>query len=181
MAEDVRTRQREADAIPGTRYERALAKMAAFVDRQENGVLVVKDSDRDWELCPQGMLKFYLVKAQYPDTALQDWYVYAQDIQQQSGRQRHQGGGMALFVIEGQGSTEVNGERIDWEAGDCILLPLQPEGVDLVHFNRGPGAARFLAFVYVPALNHVASELEQLAVCPGFTEQRVRKDEEKTL
>jgi mannose-6-phosphate isomerase-like protein (cupin superfamily) len=169
MVEEVRTRQRERETVPGSEYERALEEVSRFVERGKNGTITVRDSDRDWELCRQGVVKFYLVKDEYPETVLQDWFVFVHDIKKQSGKHRHQGG-LVLFVIEGEGSTEVNGELIDWEEGDCILLPLHPDGIEHVHFNRGNGNARWLAFVYEPCFNHVASELSQSAVYSGFLE-----------
>ncbi len=169
MAEEVRTREREREALPGGEYERALEEVAAFIERGKNGTITVKDDDREWELCRQGVVKFYLVKDEYPDTVLQDWFVFAHDIKKQSGKHRHQGG-LVLFVLEGEGATEVNGEMIEWEEGDCILLPLHPDGVEHVHFNRGTGTAKWLAFIYEPTFNHVASELTQTAVYTGFTD-----------
>ena len=169
MTEEVRTREREREAMPGGEYERALEEVASFIERGKNGTIVVKDSEREWELCRQGVVKFYLVKDEYPDTVLQDWFVFAHDIKKQSGKHRHQGG-LVLFVLEGEGSTEVNGEIIDWEEGDCILLPLHPDGVEHVHFNRGNSTAKWLAFIYEPTFNHVASELTQTAVYTGFSD-----------
>ena len=170
MVDQTRTRQREQESAPGGRYEQALEVVGDFVELGKNGTILIKEDARDWELCRQGVVKFYMVKDEYPDNALQDWYVFVHDIKKQSGKHRHQGG-LVLFVIEGVGSTEVNGERIDWEEGDCILLPLHPDGIEHVHFNRGDGGAKWLAFVYEPCFNQVASELTQTAVYTAFTEQ----------
>lgn len=163
MAEFTRTRTREKEAAPGTKYDEAYAKRGNFVERSEAGVVVVKDSDRDWELSRQGYLKWYLLEEQYPDTVLQDWWVFIHDIRKQSGRHRHQGG-LVLFIIEGKGATEVNGELIEWEEGDCVLLPMHPEGIEHVHFNREGKPAKWLAFIYIPIWDHVASELTQIDV-----------------
>lgn len=170
MSEEVRTRARERETIPGSEYERALEVVSEFVERGKSGTIVVKDSDRDWELCRQGVVKFYLVKDEYPDTALQDWFVFIHDIKKQSGKHRHQGG-LVLFVLEGQGATEVNGEMVEWEEGDCILLPLHPDGIEHVHFNRGTGPCKWLALIHEPTFNQVASELTQTAVYSAYSAQ----------
>lgn len=167
MAEDVRTRTREREQIPGGEYERALEEVTAFIERGKNGTVVVRDDDRDWELCRQGVVKFYLVKDEYPETVLQDWFVFVHDIKKQSGKHRHQGG-LVLFVVSGEGATEVNGERIDWEEGDLILLPFHPDGIEHVHFNRGDGTAQWLAFIYMPTFDHVGSELTQSEIAPDY-------------
>lgn len=41
-------------------------------------------------------------------------------------------------MIEGRGWTVVDGIRHGWEAGDLILLPLKPGGVEHQHFNAEP-------------------------------------------
>ena len=169
MAEETRTRMRERESLPGGIYERAMEKRTAFVERGKNGTVVVREEDRDWELCRQGTIKIYLAGEEFPDTVLQDWSVFIHDVHKQSGKHRHQGG-LVLFVIEGVGSTEVNGEMIDWEEGDCILLPLHPQGVEHVHFNRGEGKAKWLAFIYNPTFDHVASELTQTQTFSVFQE-----------
>ena len=163
MAELTRTRSRERETIPGSEYERALQEIAAFVELGKTGTVVVRDAERDWELCRQGTVKFYLVPGEFPETVLQDWYVFIHDIKKQSGKHRHQGG-LVLFVIEGKGATEVNGEMVEWEEGDLILLPLDPNGIEHKHYNRGEGTAKWLALIYKPVFDHVASELTQTEV-----------------
>ena len=170
MAEETQIREREQETAPGGIYERAVEKRAAFVERGKNGTVVVKEMDREWELCRQGTIKLYLAGDEFPDTVLQDWSVFIHDVHRQSGKHRHQGG-LVLFVIEGLGSTEVNGEMIEWEEGDCILLPLHPDGIEHVHFNRGDGKAKWLAFIYNPTFDHVASELTQTAVFSVYQDQ----------
>lgn len=167
MAEQEQTRIREREAIPGAVYEKCYAERASFIELGKNGSIVVKYTDRDWELCRQGNIKPYVMGDIYPDTVLQDWWVFVHDIRKQSGKHRHQGG-LVLFVIAGEGATEVNGERIEWEEGDLILLPLHPEGIEHVHFNRGDGTAQWLAFIYLPTFNHVSSELTQAAIAPDY-------------
>jgi len=169
MAEIEKTRARERESVPGDRYEAVYRERAEFVERGKNGTVVVRESDRDWEIARQGHLKFYLLPWTYPDTVLHDWFVFVHDVKKQSGKHRHQGG-LVLYVIEGEGATEVNGEMVEWEEGDLILLPLDPNGIEHVHFNRGK-TAKWLAFIYEPVFHHVASELTQTEVMAEFQQR----------
>ena len=171
MANEELERYREREAIPGSDYESLYAMRDEFTERGKKGVVVVRENDRNWEVSRQGHLKFYLLGEVYPETALQHWYVFVHDIKKQTGKHRHQGG-LVLFVIEGRGATEVNGELIEWEEGDCILLPLHPDGIEHVHFNEHDQPAKWLAFIYVPHWDHVGSELAQIEVAPQFQQQQ---------
>jgi mannose-6-phosphate isomerase-like protein (cupin superfamily) len=167
MAEQTRERVKEREAAEGDQYERLLGVRGEFIERNMNNKLVIRETDREWQQSKQAFAKIYLMDELTPDAALRDWYVFIHDIHKQSGKHRHQGG-LVLFVIEGEGSTEVNGEMIDWEEGDCILLPFHPDGIEHVHFNRGDGTAKWLAFIYVPTFDHVASELVQTEVSQAY-------------
>ena len=60
-------------------------------------------------------------------------------------------------MITGKGYSVVDGERIDWQAGDLLLLPIKPGGVEHQHFNINPGSeCRWIAFSYMPFFDHVA-------------------------
>src|SRR5690242_9499378 len=83
----------------------------------------------------KGRLRFYIARSSDTGSALNQWLVFQHDIHTHSGKHRHQGG-LAIFVLEGEGYTEVDGVRIDWEAGDLILLPIKPDGCEHQHFNR---------------------------------------------
>jgi len=170
MAEEVRNRMLERETMPGSEYEKCVAQRQEFLQKGISGDIVIKESARDWDVSRQGHIKFYLLADIFPETALQDWYVFVHDIKKQSGKHRHQGG-FVLYVIEGRGATEVNGEMVEWEEGDCILLPLSPQGVEHVHFNRGDTPAKWLALIYEPDFDHLASELTQSQVSPEFQSQ----------
>ncbi len=167
MADLTRTRMREQEPAQESNYEFALRNRSEAMERGTNGKIVVKDSELEWELNRQGFLKYYLMGSKYPETALNDWMVFVHDVRHASGKHRHQGG-LVLFILEGQGATEVNGEIIEWEKGDCVLLPLHPEGVDHVHFSRGTEPAKWLAFIHIPTWDYVASEMVQTRVNPSF-------------
>ena len=76
-------------------------------------------------------------------------------------------------AIIGKGYSVVDGERIDWQAGDLLLLPIKPGGVEHQHFNINPGSeCRWIAFSYMPFFDHVASEFTQTEVSPLFKAQQ---------
>ncbi len=62
------------------------------------------------------------------DTAATDWTCFIHDVKRQSGKHRHQGG-IQLFVLEGEGYTVVDGEKVNWEKWDLIVLPVKPTGL----------------------------------------------------
>src|SRR5262249_36139547 len=106
MADLTRTRTREQEPVNEGGYEYSVRTTGEARERGLNGQVVVKDSDREWELNRQGFLKFYLLANKYPDTVLNDWWVFVHDVRKTSGKHRHQGG-LVLFILEGRGATEV--------------------------------------------------------------------------
>jgi gentisate 1,2-dioxygenase len=72
---------------------------------------------------------------------------------------------------EGKGYSIVEGQRIDWQKGDLVLLPLNPEEVEHQHFNLDPEKpALWAAFIHIPIQEHVASDLQQTENSPEFKE-----------
>src|SRR3954453_701014 len=168
MAEMERTRERERGSIPETPYEIFIRSRREFLERQETGQVVVKPSDREFYLTRQGRLMYHLNPEIHKNTPLQDWRVFSHDLKTRSGKHRHQGG-LVIYVIVGTGYSVVDGERVDWQAGDLLLLPIKPGGVEHQHFNLQPGAdCRWIAFSYMPFFDHVASEFTQTEVSPLF-------------
>jgi mannose-6-phosphate isomerase-like protein (cupin superfamily) len=167
MVDLTRTKTREQEAAPASYYDIALKNRSDFVERGMNGQIVRRDSDIEFESGRQGVLKYYLMGTNIPEAALQDWMVFVHDVKKESGKHRHQGG-LVLFILEGRGATEVNGEVIEWEKGDCVLLPLHPDGVDHKHFNRGAEPAKWLAFLHIPTWDNLASEMTQTEINPDF-------------
>lgn len=171
MAEGERTRTRERGPAPGSNYERFLKSRQEFDARQKNGPVVVKKSDRQYEVNRQGRLIYYLDPITHKDTPLQDWHVFSHDIRTHSGKHRHQGG-LVIYVLEGRGYSVVDGERVNWKKGDLVLLPIKPEGVEHQHFNLMPGEpCHWVAFVNFPIFDYLASEFTQVALSPEFQSQ----------
>jgi len=171
MADLTRTKSRELEAGPMTAYDICYKSRGDFVELSMNGVVVVKDTDREWQMARQGHLKQYLMARHYPETVLQDWWVFVHDIKKVSGKHRHQGG-LVLFILEGHGASEVNGEIIEWRKGDCVMLPMHPKGLEHKHWNYGTEPAQWLAFIYIPFWDHVASEMHQIEISPDYQPQK---------
>jgi gentisate 1,2-dioxygenase len=113
-------------------------------------------------------LRPYLDPFAIKDTPLQHWAVFTHEVRTQSGKHRHQGG-LAIYVIEGRGYSIVDGERVEWEKGDLVLLPLRPDGVEHQHFNLEPGKpALWIAFIHFPLRDYVASEMTQLETAKEY-------------
>jgi len=170
MAEIERTRTRERERPTQNPYEIALQQDRAFAERQMLGRIVVKFADCPQELSRQGRLRFYLDPT-IEDTPLRNWVVFTHEVRQVSGKHRHQGG-LVIYVIDGKGYSVVDGERVDWEKGDLLLLPLRPNGVEHQHFNAMPGhPAVWMAFIHQPMREYVASEMTQTEVSPEYRQQ----------
>jgi hypothetical protein len=169
MVEYQRTRVREREPEGGDIYEQSMQYQLAIRERSLNAPVVLKGSERPFQQFRQGLAQYFLCRdVPSMNTALKDWSVFVHDIRRHSGKHRHQGG-IALFVLEGEGYTVVDGERIDWEAGDLILLPAKPGGCEHQHFNRRPGeSAKWIAFIYKPMHDEMGSYLEQREASPDF-------------
>ena len=171
MAENERIRTRERAAPNLDSYERQLRARAKFQDRQLVGQVVIRSTDREFTLTRHANLKFYLAPETFQDTPLQAWLVFVTAVKRHSGKHRHQGG-LVIYVIEGRGYSVVDDERIEWEAGDLLLLPIKPEGVVHQHFNHAPGEpCLWIAFLYLPIMDHVSMEMTQIEVMPEFKER----------
>ena len=55
---------------------------------------------------------------------------------------KHSHGEEAMFIIEGEGCTVIDGERFDWEKGSTLFIPF---GAVHQHFNTGSETVRFVA------------------------------------
>jgi len=168
MAERERTRQKEREALAQSSYELAVQHDKEFAERQLLGRIVVKLEECPQERTRQGLLRPYLDPFLTKDTALQHWAVFTHEVRTKSGKHRHQGG-IVIYVIDGKGYSVIDGERIDWEKGDLVLLPLRPDGVEHQHFNSDPEKpALWIAFIHFPLRDYVASEMTQTEVSVEF-------------
>ena len=162
MAETERTRTRERESPAQSSYELAIAHDKAFAELQRMGRVVLRLEDCPQNLTRQGLLRTYLSPFVADDTVLKHWSVFTHEVRTKSGKHRHQGG-LIIYVIDGKGYSIVDGERIDWEKGDLVLLPLRPDGVEHQHFNSdAKKPALWIAFIHFPLRYYVASEMTQI-------------------
>jgi quercetin dioxygenase-like cupin family protein len=167
MAEIERTRIREREAPALSSYEVAIKLMRETAERNLTGRVVCKLEECPQNLTRQGRLRTYLGLT-IKDTPLQDWVVFTHEVRTASGKHRHQGG-LVIYVIDGDGYSVVDGERIDWSKGDLLLLPLREKGVEHQHFNTNPEKpALWMAFIHLPLKEYVASEMTQSEVSPEY-------------
>ena len=165
MRERERSREREyyEQIIEGQRTERA---------RSYSGKVVIRGKGNPWSQDRQGLVRHYLQPSLYTgkpvDTALDGWITFVQEVKVYSGKHRHQGG-LVIFVLQGEGHSIVDGERVDWEAGDLLLLPMKPGGVEHQHFNRYEDKpVRWIAFIHTAIYQWGASEMAQIEQHPDF-------------
>ena len=167
MAEIERTRVRERDAPSLSNYEIALRLARENAERNRTGRIVCRLDECQQELTRQGRLRTYLGHT-VKDTPLQDWIVFTHEVRGASGKHRHQGG-LVIYVIDGAGYSIVDGERVDWEKGDLVLLPMREGGVEHQHFNENPDKpAVWIAFIRRAIQEYVASELTQTEASAEF-------------
>jgi hypothetical protein len=165
----VRERERGRDR---SYYEDIIAGQRADRDRSFRGQVVVRGKGNPWVLERQGLVRNYLMPSRYTgepvDTALDGWIVFVQQVRQHSGRHQHQGG-LVIYILEGEGHSIIDGERLDWEAGDLLLLPLKPGGVEHQHFNRYEDRpVKWIAFIHSAIYEWGASEMVQLEDHPDY-------------
>lgn len=155
-----------------TVYDSEYRHQAAIRTRATEGKVLVRGADREWQQTRQGLLHYYLSRSALEDTAAKDWNVFVHEIHTHSGKHTHQGG-LALYVLDGEGYTVVDGERYDWQAGDLLLLPVKPGGCEHQHFNASADKpAKWLALIYKPFHDEVGSGLEQQENAPSRTPGR---------
>jgi hypothetical protein len=168
MTQFARTRTREREPGGEDIYEQNMRLQLAIRDMSLTGKVVIRGADRPWQQTRQGRLRFYLCRGVLADAPLKDWHCFVLDVQRHSGKHKHQGG-LCIFVLEGEGYSVIDGERIDWQAGDLICLPIKPGGCEHQHFNRhAEQPCKWVAFIYKPLHDEVASYIEQKEPSPEF-------------
>jgi mannose-6-phosphate isomerase-like protein (cupin superfamily) len=174
MATRDRERTRERD-----NYEEIIAHQRAERERSFTGKVVIRGEECPWVMSRQALVRHYMWPSRYsrltPEAVLDDWNIFVQDIKVHSGKHRHQGG-LVIYILEGEGWSEVDGERHDWEAGDLLLLPLKPGGVEHKHYNRYEDKpAKWIAFISGALFEWGASEMVQLENHPDFKSKNIAR------
>ncbi len=168
---------REAEAEP-TQYEVGeywyevhQRQPQVVKDRATQGRVVISGKELPWRLARQGILKRMLpenppIEFTPGDPATQGiMMMFQQQIPVRSGKHRHQGG-LAIFVIEGEGYSIVDGVKHPWKAGDLILLTIKRNGVEHQHFNTSPKPSRWMAILPHPFRDVLFYQHQQVEESP---------------
>ncbi len=172
MVERELQRTKEIEARDDPFYNYGFTQSDKWLKRANEGTVVIKGKEQPYRQGRQALTKWFLHPLRQ-DTALGGWMFFVHDIKSHSGRHVHQGG-LCLYVIEGHGWTTVDGVRHDWEAGDLILLPLKPEGVEHQHFNAEPGKpCKWIAMIYYHWYEALCCQHEQKELSPDWAKSFV--------
>lgn len=60
---------------------------------------------------------------------------------------KHSHGEEAMYIVQGQGFSVVDGLKYDWETGSCLFMPY---GSVHQHFNSGEGTVRYFSAMALP-------------------------------
>lgn len=165
-----------------TVYSEAMQYFEEVRGRVEHDYVVTSE-EAIQETNEQGELSFYSLPY-FDDVVLPDMKVFKERIRNKSGRHTHQGG-FIILALKGEGESFVDGEVIPWEAGDMILIPFKPGGVEHQHFNRNDEdePAEWLAINYAPHLEHVGALFVQNETYSDFDSDRedVKEDDGSPL
>jgi quercetin dioxygenase-like cupin family protein len=163
MAEIERERERDRRS-----YERQVEYLIGLRNRAFTGQVLLRGEDQPWEISRQGRLKFFICREADTGSALNDWVILVHDVRVHSGKHRHQGG-LVIYVLDGEGYTEVDNEKVEWQAGDLLLLPIKPGGVEHKHYNKHPGQnCKWMAFIFRPYNDAMGYYLEQMEDSPEY-------------
>jgi len=177
---DVRERAKESEPkqikeriIPHERYfeeagylEDGMRRYKEAEVRAETGRILLKGKEQPWYESRQGRGKTYL-HPKITDTANGEWRVFIQEVRGQSGKHAHQGG-IIIYVLSGKGYTVFDGERVDWEEGDLMLLPYSPTGIEHQHFSDPGKPSRWLAVRWLPFNRAIPNFMDQRESSPRW-------------
>lgn len=140
----------------------------ARVQGMRDATVVIKGWGIPWEQNRQGLIRMYQHVPLWPERGIPYWNVFIHQIKRHSGKHKHKGG-VIIYVLEGKGYTVVNGVRWDWQAGDVLILPVNPEGNEHQHFNADPNKPAFwAAFYWQPFYEAVGMYITQKEASPDW-------------
>ena len=174
MVEKQAERSREPEP-EWNHYEATMAHYKKFTEARSHGKVLLKYKDIPWFQSRQALLRQYTSPINMDEMAAPYWNVFRNRVFKQSGKHRHQGG-IPIFAVGGKGYSIVDGVRYNWKAGDMIVLPFKPGGVEHQHFNEDPNApAEWIAFRYVPFAEASANLVTQTEAHPDWLAQQKKK------
>ncbi|MDZ4247579.1 MAG: cupin domain-containing protein, partial [Dehalococcoidia bacterium] len=149
MVERISTRKREPEPAENL-YEQSMRAVNENLRQRMEGKVIVKWDEGQFEQGRMGFAKYLLHRKDWDKVGTPGWHIFINRIRTHGGLHNHQGG-LVIYVLEGEGYSTVDGVRYDWEAGDLVVLPIKPDGVDHQHFNTDPNKpAEWIAFVFYP-------------------------------
>ncbi|MBI4333266.1 MAG: cupin domain-containing protein [Chloroflexi bacterium] len=155
-----------------TKYDIGVRALAERMKQKAEGKIIIKGKDISYEQNRQGVIKFLLHRTDWDKVSTPGWHIFINHIKVHSGKHVHQGG-LSIFVLDGEGYTVVDGVRYDWEAGDLIVLPVKPGGIEHQHFNKDPNRpAEWIAFIYHHMLDVVNMGITQVAEHPDWSKPK---------
>ncbi len=153
-------------------YEGTLRVFEEERTRAAEGRVVIRDKDVEWRQVRQGHVGYYLHDSFVTDSAVTGWRVFSQKIESMSGKHRHQGS-TVIYVRRGHGYTVVNGKTFNWKAGDVVMLPILPGGVEHQHFRDDDSEpCEWVALVYGPFHRALGSMFGQVEASPRWEGDR---------
>lgn len=98
-------------------------------ERVARSIYVVKGEDLEYELTPQGFVKWYL-HPELHDPSVRSMLFYMQEIPPgSSGALMRHPGGLIHLILEGHGEYRLDGVAHEFWAADCVLVPITGKGV----------------------------------------------------
>lgn len=147
MVEKILQRKKEPEPQE-TLYDVEANTMNKLVRQKAEGKVIVKGKEINFEQNRQGVIQYLIHRKDWDKVGTPGWRIFINRIHKHSGKHIHQGG-LAIYVLEGEGYTIVDGERYDWEKDDLMLLPIKPGGVEHQHFNKDQQKpAEWMAFIF---------------------------------
>lgn len=151
-----------------TLYDRSSRATRIVASLAEKGRIHIPWRKAIFEESSHGRLKYYSSPVM-EGSVLPDWKVFLNEVKDLGGKHTHQGGGVIIFILEGEGYSICDGDRVDWEPEDLILLPIKPGGVVHQHFNKNPDKyCRWVAFRFEPFHIVLGDRVEQNEPRPGW-------------
>ena len=123
-------------------YERWLNMWNDSQEEKKNARTVIHDEELEWFETAQD---WRIALMAGPENGFRTWgtEITMADIPAGSHTGQHEHGEEAIYIVEGEGCSVVNGVRFDWKEGSVLWMPF---GSQHQHFNTGDSNARYLSF-----------------------------------
>lgn len=140
--------------ITGTadRYEEQLQRQEQWAEDRKKGRLIIKKDEMKFELTKTGLSAYMIDAFQGFPTKSLNMFMGEINPGSHTGCHRHNCEAV-IYILKGKGYSVVNEQRIDWEEGDALLIPVLAWHQ---HFNAdSTKPARYLATSNFPQLENM--------------------------